>query len=96
MVVIVICLIIVAMICGDALHRVIVDKMDWEFLIIPFITLAIEILCTFMITRDKKQDAIRDFEAGKYRKEITYKARQVENHITVYDSTVVYKPIPYK
>lgn len=96
MVVIVIVLIIAAMICGDALHRVIVDKMDWEILIIPFVTLAIEIACTFMITNTKKQDAIRDFEAGKYRKEITYKARQIENHITVYDSTVVYKPIPYK
>ena len=84
------------MICGDALHRVIVDNEDWVILIIPFIILATEIFCTFTIFNDRKQNAIRDFEAGKYRKEITYKARQVKDHITVYDSTVVYEPIPYK
>lgn len=78
------------MICGDALHRVIVDKMDWTILIIPFVTLAIEILCIFMITRDRKQDAIRDFEAGKYTKEVLYKTRIVDNQPIVIDSLVTY------
>lgn len=90
MVFIVIVLIIAAMICGDALHRVIVDDMDWTILIIPFITLAIEIFCIFMITHDKKQDAIRDFEAGKYTKEILYKTKIINDQPVVIDSLVNY------
>ena len=90
MVAIVICLIIAAMLCGEGLHRVIVDGIDWTILIIPFIVLAIEILCIFMIVRDKKQDAIKDFEAGKYTKEVLYKTRIVDNQPIVIDSLVTY------
>ena len=90
MILIVIVLIIAAMLCGDALHRVIVDDVDWTILIIPFITLAIEILCIFMIARDKKQDAIRDFEAGKYTKEVLYKTRIVNDQPVVIDSLINY------
>lgn len=90
MVVIVIALIIIAMICGDALHRVIVDNDNWTILIIPFITLAIEIICIFNILNHKKQEAIADFETGKYAKEVLYKTRFIDDQPVVIDSLVTY------
>ena len=90
MVVIVIALIIIAMICGDALHRVIVDDENWAILIVPFITLAIEIFCIFTIFNNKKQEAIADFEAGKYAKEVLYKTRFVDDQPIVIDSLITY------
>ena len=90
MVVIVIALIIIAMICGDALHRVIVDGDDWTTLIVPFITLAVEIFCIFTIFNNKKQEAIKDFEAGKYAKEVLYKTRFIDDQPIIVDSLVTY------
>ena len=90
MIIIVIVLIIAAMICGDALHRVIVDGIDWTILIVPFIVLAIEIFCCFKLVNVKKQNAIADFEAGKYTKEVLYKTRIINDQPVVIDSLVNY------
>ena len=90
MVFIVIALIIIAKICGDALHRVIEDGDKLTILIVPFITLAIEIFCIFHIFNLKKQEAIADFEAGKYKKEILYKTRIIDNQPVAIDSLITY------
>ena len=66
-------------------------KIDWEVFGSYIIVLFINIACLFWGVYELQQKAIRDFEAGKYRKEITYKARQIEDHPIIYDSTVVYK-----
>lgn len=66
-------------------------KIDWEVLTFHILALFINLFFIFWGVYELQQKAIRDFEAGKYRKEITYKARQVEDHPVIYDSTVVYK-----
>ena len=66
-------------------------KIDWDDLPYFIIALFINLFCLFWGVHELQQKAIHDFEAGKYRKEITYKARQIEDHPIIYDSTVVYK-----
>lgn len=66
-------------------------KIDWDVLPFYILTLFINLFCIFWAVHELRQKAIRDFETGKYRKEITYKARQIEDHPIIYDSTVVYK-----
>lgn len=66
-------------------------KIDWELFTGYIIVLLINLFVLFWGVYELQQKAIHDFEAGKYRKEITYKARQIEDHPIIYDSTVVYK-----
>ena len=66
-------------------------KIDWEVFGSYIIVFLINLFVLFWSVYESQQKAIRDFEAGKYRKEITYKARQIEDHSIIYDSTVVYK-----
>lgn len=66
-------------------------KIDWELFTGYIIVLLINLFVLFWGIYESQQKAIRDFETGKYRKEITYKARQIEDHPIIYDSTVVYK-----
>lgn len=42
---------------------------------------------------DLKSQAIKDYTAGKYRKEVTYKMVQKDSLMVPVDSTIVYKPI---
>lgn len=42
---------------------------------------------------DLKSQAIKDYTAGKYRKEVTYKTVQKDSLMVLVDSTIIYKPI---
>ena len=68
-------------------------KIDWEIFTFYIITLFINLFCLFGGVYELQQKAIRDFETGKYRKEITYKMIQKDSLMIPIDSTIVYKPI---
>ena len=71
---------------------------DAKELIAPIVALvfvlgfniAIFLCCTIP---DLKSQAIKDYTAGKYRKEVTYKMVQKDTLMVPVDSTIVYKPI---
>lgn len=52
--------------------------------------IAILICC---VIPDLKSQAIKDYTAGKYRKEVTYKMVQKDSLMVPVDSIIVYKPI---
>lgn len=52
--------------------------------------IAVLICC---VIPDLKSQAIKDYTAGKYRKEVTYKMVQKDSLMVPIDSTIVYKPI---
>lgn len=52
--------------------------------------IAVLICC---VIPDLKSQAIKDYTAGKYRKEVTYKMVQKDSLMVPVDSTIVYKPI---
>lgn len=52
--------------------------------------IAIFICC---VIPDLKSQAIKDYTAGKYRKEVTYKMVQKDSLMVLVDSTIIYKPI---
>lgn len=73
-------------------------SLDDKELIAPIVALvfvlgfniAIFLCCTIP---DLKSQAIKDYTAGKYRKEVTYKMVQKDSLMVPVDSTIIYKPI---
>ena len=87
-------IIIIAILVGIEIAQSFEDK----DLIVPTIMLslvlgfniAIFLCCTIP---DLKSQAIKDYTAGKYRKEVTYKMVQKDSLMVPVDSTIIYKPI---
>ena len=68
-------------------------KIDWKLFTGYIIVLLINLFVLFWGIYESQQKAIRDFEAGKYRKEITYKMVQKDSLMVPIDSIITYKPI---
>ena len=90
MVFIIISLVLCSVIFGLTLHVAIEDNVGWGSVAFAFILLAIQVICLFRIIDVKKQEAIADFEAGKYAKEVLYKTRFVDDQPIIVDSLVTY------
>lgn len=90
MVFIIIALIICSILFGIGLYKTIDENEDWWGALFSFICIISQVICLFKIIDNKKQEAIRDFEAGKYKKEILYKTRFIDDQPVVIDSLVTY------
>ena len=90
MVFIIISLVLCSVIFGLTLHVAIEDNVGWGSVVFAFILLVIQVICLFRIIDVKKQEAIADFEAGKYKKEVLYKTRFVDDQPIIVDSLVTY------
>lgn len=90
MVFIIISLILCSIIFGLALSEAVENKDGWGFVVFAFIFIILQVICLFKIIDIKKQETIADFEAGKYKKEVLYKTRFVDNQPVVIDSLVTY------
>ena len=90
MVFIIIALIICSILFGIVLYRTIDEREDWWGAFFSFICVIIQVICLFNTINTKKQKAIAEFEAGKYKKEVLYKTRFIDNQPVVIDSLVTY------
>lgn len=90
MVFITIALIICSILFGIVLYRTIDEGEDWWCAFFSFICVIIQVICLFNTINTKKQKVIADFEAGKYKKEVLYKTRFIDDQPVVIDSLVTY------
>lgn len=90
MVFIIIALIICSILFGIVLYWTIDEGENWWGAFFSFICVILQVICLFRIIDVKKQEAIKDFEAGKYKKEVLYKTRFVDDQPIIVDSLVTY------
>lgn len=90
MVFVIIALVLCSIIFGFILYSTIEDGLSWWGVFFSFICIILQVICLFKIIDDKKQKAIADFEAGKYRKEVLYKTKFINDQPIVVDSLVTY------
>ena len=90
MVFIIIALILCSISFGFILYCTIKEDLNWWGVFFSAICVIIEVICLFKIIDVKKQKAIADFETGKYRKEVLYKTRFIDDQPIIVDSLVTY------
>lgn len=78
------------MLFGLNLYCTIEENLSWWGVFFSFICVIIQVICLFKIIDVKKQEAIADFEAGKYKKEVLYKTRFIDDQPVIIDSLVTY------
>ena len=90
MVFIIISLGLCSIIFGLVLYEAVENNSGWGSVVFAFILIITQVICLFKIIDVKKQEAIADFEAGKYKKEVLYKTRFIDDQPVVIDSLVTY------
>ena len=90
MVFIIISLVLCSIIFGLTLYSTIEEDLNWWGVFLSFICVILQVICLFKIIDVKKQEAIADFEAGKYKKEVLYKTRFIDDQPIIVDSLVTY------
>lgn len=90
----IILIIILALLVGAAIVAKIQDEIDWSTLILSIFLLLWNIaVFVFLAIPEYKNEIIKDYVSGKYRKEVTYKMVQKDSLMVPVDSIITYKLI---
>lgn len=82
-----------AMLLGVSICLTADDKEQWPSMLFSILCVIGSTLMVIDAASVNEQQIIRDFEAGKYKKEVVYKTKKVDNHLVETDSLVTYKLI---
>lgn len=90
----IILIIILALLVGAAIVAKIQDEIDWSTLILSIFLLLWNVaVFVFLGIPEYKNQIIKEYTSGKYRKEVTYKMVQKDSLMVPIDSTITYKLI---